>query len=508
MNPAKFCEQCGAQLAPNTKFCEQCGHPVVTPATAPTTVPPVATPIAPQTNAPRSSNRTLVIGLAVGVVALIACLALAAFGATKFLSGGAPVSKTTPTVQVALALSSMPTQAPLPTSAPPTMVSLSTTAQAIPPTGEPVAVPTTVPIIAPTAAPTILPTSVPTVAPTAAPTLPPGVLFQDDFSSVETSVQNGWDFAPQESTRYVWSPNQITFSGSEANKGLENVLDGKYQDFAIETEAELTQGASAWLGLVFRYNQNADTADYYDLSVRSDGQYTLWLVQNGAGVDPALIPIEASNAIHPGRQRNTLGVIAEGDTISIYINRVPVKTIRDNHNQGSGSVGVYAGTRTDPAMVTFHRFTVLTPEQAHNEWGAAAAVEPGPITTSTPSVPKAPPGVYLTGLRVQPANPVRSQGVRFVGKFLNNTGAPQSMNWLIMISEPGAKKAFGETSVAGITIPVGISEIASPDNWRVTGGGGCISFNAQAFSVNPDNSRALLQSTTGNAVSAGFKVCP
>ena len=89
---AKFCMNCGAQLEDNAKFCMSCGTKVeemAVPAaasSAETAATPAAAPVSyPGPAIPKKKGKTgLIIGIAVGVVALIAVLAVLLGG-----SGGA-----------------------------------------------------------------------------------------------------------------------------------------------------------------------------------------------------------------------------------------------------------------------------------------------------------------------------------------------------------------------------------------------------------------------------------
>lgn len=128
-----------------------------------------------------------------------------------------------------------------------------------------------------------------------------------------------------------------------------------------------------------------------------------------------------------------------------------------------------------------------------------------PAPTSTPSYS---PGVYVTNMRTDPADPKRGQGVAFIATFLNTTGAPQGYNWLVQIYDSDTNKRFGETGVLGIAVPPGTAEFRTPNDWKVTGAGGCISFYAQAQYQNPEKARIPFNATNGNPFSYGFQVCP
>lgn len=134
-----------------------------------------------------------------------------------------------------------------------------------------------------------------------------------------------------------------------------------------------------------------------------------------------------------------------------------------------------------------------------------------PTETLAPTLaptPAYPPGVYVTQISTEPAEPKRNQGVTFLVTFVNTTGATQQYNWLIQIYDANNNKRFGETQVKPLTVPPGTSTQTSPNNWRVTGAGGCVPFYAQAQFQNADGGRIPFSLPDGNTFSQGFSVCP
>jgi hypothetical protein len=143
-----FCEQCGAQLAPEMRFCEACGKPVAPPAQPAAPSPSAAAPAVsadglaapvptPSTAAPRPTNRGLFVVLAlVGLVVVLGCMAICLFGlifarSQPGTSGALPASRppiaaatgaaapitVPPSVPTQKSPSTLPTQ-PAPTPAP------------------------------------------------------------------------------------------------------------------------------------------------------------------------------------------------------------------------------------------------------------------------------------------------------------------------------------------------------------------------------------------------------
>jgi len=221
----------------------------------------------------------------------------------------------------------------------------------------------------------------PTTAPSAE-----GVLFEDDFSSQQTSESNGWDFTSTENVERTWSANKYTFAVSKKNYLGYGTPDGEYDDFGAEVEAQ-TSSAYARYGIRFRIQGGSDNPSYYIFVVTTDGKYYVDTLLNGDWADVSPVESTASQYINKGKAKNTLGVLAQGSQISLYINRTLVKTFSDD-SINSGSVGVLAGPGDNAsAEVTFSRFTVLTAEKAKADWGAAkpATSTTQPTATATKS---------------------------------------------------------------------------------------------------------------------------
>ena len=218
-------------------------------------------------------------------------------------------------------------------------------------------------------------------APTAAPSTE-GVLFDDDFGSQQVSEDNGWDFDSTENVDRTWSANKYTFAVNKKNYLGYGTPDGEYDDFGAEIEAQ-TNSAYARYGIRFRI-QAGDKPSYYIFVVTTDGKYYVDALLNGEWTDPSPVETTASKSIKQGKAKNTLGVLAQGSQISLYINRSLVKTFTDD-SIDSGLIGVLAGPGDNASTeVTFSRLTVLTAEKAKADWGATpATAQPTATATKT-----------------------------------------------------------------------------------------------------------------------------
>jgi hypothetical protein len=199
------------------------------------------------------------------------------------------------------------------------------------------------------------------------------VLFTDNFGSQKTSEDKGWSFEAGDNVDYTWSANKLTISIKKTQWLGWDTPDGTFDNFGAEIEAQ-PMGGYAEYGIIFRITGSGDTRSYYVFGVNTNGKYFLQKRVEGQWADTDPVSATASQVIKPN-DRNTLRVLAQGSTISLYINGSLVKTVTDDSITDGGSLGVYAGTDKNTASteVNFSRLTVLTAEKAQAEWGASAA---------------------------------------------------------------------------------------------------------------------------------------
>jgi hypothetical protein len=295
------------------------------------------------------------------VCILFACIAAVAAGGYLYFQSNIQ-ARATPTL-ISIFAPSTPTRAPstvveLPTTAPPTL-----------------------------SAPTIIPTTAPSPSPTSkcppAPALPAGVLFSDDFASRQVSECNGWALTTGENVDYAWSENKYTISVKKKLWLGMTWPSSEYDNFGIETEAQPISDDYAEYGLVFRVTGVENARNYYFFGIRTDGKYFVYKQTAGKWSDADPVKITPAPSIKPGKNKNLIGVIAQGNTYALYINRVLVNTITDDSFVGKGKVGIIAGAGENNAnaSVVFSRLTVLTPDKAKAEWGSA------PSSTQPPGAP-------------------------------------------------------------------------------------------------------------------------
>jgi hypothetical protein len=208
-----------------------------------------------------------------------------------------------------------------------------------------------------------------------APVLTPGILYEGDFSSKQKAEDDGWDFTPIEGSEFLWSPNKLTIQ-----TGTKGQLNGPYytrfKDFGLEVETQTDDKAQLVYGLYFR--KAAARSSYYAFYANPSGEYYLVKLIDGKVVEPYLVDVTPSSYLKTGTSKNRLGVLAEGSSISLFINGNLVKTVIDD-SLPYGYAGVFAlPSGTSPAHVDFDRFIVYTVEQARKEWSVPTVLKPEP----------------------------------------------------------------------------------------------------------------------------------
>ncbi len=187
------------------------------------------------------------------------------------------------------------------------------------------------------------PTSTPTITPTAtlSETDPAKSLGEPDWAD---SMDNGdnWPTGYNEYTTIKFENGYLKLTG-------ETELDGWrlswpfLSDFYVEAKIQTPKcEGSDHFGLMFRVPANANANKGYLFGITCDGDYSLrrWDGQT------MYFPVDwtESSAINTGENAiNTLGVMAKGADLVLYINGQKVKEVSDNA-YAEGSFGVFVGS--------------------------------------------------------------------------------------------------------------------------------------------------------------------
>ena len=141
--------------------------------------------------------------------------------------------------------------------------------------------------------------------------------------------------------------------------------------------------------------------------------------------------------------------------------------------------------------------------------GIATATNPIPAagqrTTPTLAIP---PGIYVTAIKIEPAEARSDQAPVFTATFLNTTGQVQTYRWFVKIYTPDQPQSFGETPKVDSAIPSGTAQLKAAPEWKTRTFFGCLWFVARVFWVDQDNRVIEFLKPNGTSPATGFAVCP
>jgi hypothetical protein len=147
------------------------------------------------------------------------------------------------------------------------------------------------------------------------------------------------------SAYHVVDDQKGTYNTCAANKA-------DYSDFTFEVEMDIKQGDSdAYGGLIFRADNT--TFKFYRLYVNQQGDFGLLASVDSTGTNGNARDLKDGTAsqFNTGLgQTNTIGVVARGNQIAIYINRQLVATVNDStytHGQIGMTASSYSGSKTE-----------------------------------------------------------------------------------------------------------------------------------------------------------------
>lgn len=245
------------------------------------------------------------------------------------------------------------------------------------PTSTSVTIPTHAPLMLPTSSPLPVATPVPLQpsATQAGPQLTAKVLFDDDFSSQDASIKNGWTFDTSDSFDQQWQQGIQVFNLKSANNIFWDYLPQTYQDVAVTIDVQPATPGYVEYGVIFAIVPGT-TKNEYLFSVENQGEYYLQKMTNDqwASVSPtnqAPIPTTTSSYLNKGQGRNQLGVICLGGTVYLYANGHFLNSYEDpNPITTAGNAGVNFQTDKDvPMTVNLFRYTVYDAQSALAAWG-------------------------------------------------------------------------------------------------------------------------------------------
>lgn len=144
---------------------------------------------------------------------------------------------------------------------------------------------------------------------------------------------------------------------------------------------------------------------------------------------------------------------------------------------------------------------------------ATATRRPATATAVPPTAPQfnVPPGVYVTGMRVDPSEPRAGQPIIFHVEFLNTTDRAQDHNWCVVIWDPenfpDPRRSIGISTCSPRAIPQGESDLEAP-GWNVTQIGACVQRLALPVHLDSDRQRIVYTAPDNRDLSLSFTLCP
>lgn len=182
----------------------------------------------------------------------------------------------------------------------------------------------------------------------------PRLLMEEDF----TNPESGWEVSDQGGVKEYFN-GTYHIQINDPNIFSWSVVRKTYGDVAIEVEAAFTGSADlAEMGVVCRM---VNSHDFYFLTIRSDGAYGIFKMENGDEHFIGMDGYQTSPAINTGVAINVIQAECKGEQLSLAVNGTPLISVMDENYQ-VGDVGVIAGAFDGSDVnVFFDNFKVTQP---------------------------------------------------------------------------------------------------------------------------------------------------
>jgi outer membrane lipoprotein-sorting protein len=202
-----------------------------------------------------------------------------------------------------------------------------------------------------------LPTNVaPTPAPSPTPRPGPFSGTPTYTNAMTADLQDGWDthtYPSSGSCQFAPDGYHVAAAAHYAMICANPRLD--WPDFAVQVEMTFIKGtATDWGAINFRGVGTGDFSYQFDVSANSHYDLTRCEASNCSHT----LVVGVATQFHQGlRQTNTLGVVARGSSIAIYLNHILLQNVTDSRFS-QGFIGLYCGANNDgvPAEVVYQNF--------------------------------------------------------------------------------------------------------------------------------------------------------
>lgn len=128
-------------------------------------------------------------------------------------------------------------------------------------------------------------------------------------------------------------------------------------NFAFQVQMTVIQGRVG--GLIFRTTATTTSGlQGYFFEINNTGQYGLTALLDSISGQARSLTSSSSSVIKTGlNQPNLLTIIAQGSTMTLYINKQYITTVTDN-SYSAGAIGLYAVDAGEPADIAFNNAEV------------------------------------------------------------------------------------------------------------------------------------------------------
>jgi hypothetical protein len=185
--------------------------------------------------------------------------------------------------------------------------------------------------------------------------LPGTVVLQDDFSD----PNSGWEEDVFDTGSLGYSQGKYVVTSTYPSTAIWGVAGQDYTDVVIEVEATQVRAPASNnndYGVMCRVKLSGDG---YSFNISGDGYYSIQKMTDNAFSD--LVGWTESSAIRKGNSTNRLGVVCQGNHLSLYVNGTLLAEVTDNA-YSEGDIALSATTYEDQATeVQFDNLVVRKP---------------------------------------------------------------------------------------------------------------------------------------------------
>jgi len=172
-------------------------------------------------------------------------------------------------------------------------------------------------------------------------TMATGYTLFDNFSDKES----GWGTYDRDTFLKYYSDGEYHMIQKGEDLSDRALLGKDAENFIAEVETRLDSGPlTGQYGLIFRFSDG----NYYSFGINGRGWFTVRKHIDGKVYE--LIPLTETYILNKGYEKNRLGVRAEGNTLSLYINGKMVRAIGDTSLTG-GDIGFFVSRLSEEGYI-------------------------------------------------------------------------------------------------------------------------------------------------------------